>query len=327
MMAVRGLVSAVEQAGVERARFLAEIGLTVPQLEDVHARLGLEEYQRIVGAAVARADDPALGLHMAERASMGIYDALGYLSEHSSCLREALSIGMRYARVVTDGPQMTLQEDGDTLRLRLELGREDSPVVRMTAEFSTVSLLRLARRFVGEDAQAKRVCFRYPAPAHRAEYTRIFAGRELFSQAFTGMELPRAWLDQMQLCRSSELSALLETRAELLLARVEQTTPAADRVRRWLTANAEQHRPTMDTVARDLGMSARSLRRHLDQERTPFGVLLEEAQAERAKRMLADPRYTVQQAAYAMGFGTPSAFSRAFKRWTGKAPSAFRSPR
>jgi AraC-like DNA-binding protein len=203
----------------------------------------------------------------------------------------------------------------------------DSPVARFAAEFSTVSLLRLIRRFVGDHAHARLVCFAYPAPAHRAEYTRVFGGREQFAREFVGMELDRAWLDCAQLCCSAELRALLLTRADMLLAKVELDAPVADRVRRWLASQSVRTRPTMEESARELGMSARSLRRRLQAERALFSQLVEDALVLRAKHMLADAHRSIQETAYAMGFDTPSAFSRAFKRWTGMAPSAFRTGR
>ena len=101
----------------------------------------------------------------------------------------------------------------------------------------------------------------------------------------------------------------------------------AERVKRWLASHDELLKPTMDAIARDLGMSARSLRRRLREERVQYDELVREARTLRAKRILADPRHSVQDAAYALGFGTPAAFSRAFKRWTGMAPSAYRASR
>ena len=83
----------------------------------------------------------------------------------------------------------------------------------------------------------------------------------------------------------------------------------------------------MDAVARGLGMSCRSLRRHLLATGVQFGDLLDEALANHAKELLADSEVSIQETAFALGFTTPSAFSRAFKRWTGKAPSDFRTLR
>jgi AraC-like DNA-binding protein len=312
---------------VERDRFLAAAGFTAAGLDDVSARIPLAEYSRFVGAAFATTGDPALGLHLGEQASASRFDVLGPLSEHSSNLREALQMSARYTRIVTEGPRLELSEDGDVATIRVTRLRGESPEVRLTAEFVTSSLLFLARRFVGATAQVRRALFGYAAPAHRAEYARVFGGREQFSHEFTGLELERSWLDRAQVTRSPELCALLQTRAELLLARVDQEAPAADRVKRWLISQSLETRPTMETIARALGMSARSLRRRLRDEQAVYAELVEQARASRAKHMLRDPRHTVEATAYAMGFGTPAAFSRAFKRWTGMAPSAYRNAR
>jgi AraC-like DNA-binding protein len=86
-------------------------------------------------------------------------------------------------------------------------------------------------------------------------------------------------------------------------------------------------KPTMDSVAKTLGMSARSLRRRLCEEETDFRVLVERARADHAKRALAAGHLSVQEAAYELGFATPAAFTRAFRRWTGLSPSAFRAAR
>jgi AraC-like DNA-binding protein len=327
MMAVRVLVAAVEAAGVDRQRFLAEARLAATRLDADDARLPLADYSRVVRAALSTTGDPALGLHMGQRENTGSFDVVGPLSDHSPSLREALQMSARYARIVMEGPQLDLCEEGDTATLRFTLLCGESPEVRLTAEFSTSSILYLVRRFAGSAAQARRVFFAYKAPAYRAEYARVFGGREHFSHEFTGVEFERSWLDLPRFGRSPELYVLLQARAELLLARLGQDVPAAERVRRWLASQGQQARPTMDTTARGLGMSARSLRRRLREERAPYRELVDEARARLAKGMLADPHASVQDAAYAMGFGTPAAFTRAFKRWTGMAPSAYRAAR
>src|ERR1700755_2942932 len=109
-MAVRGLVAAVERAGVEREAFLAQVGLQAHALDDVQVRIPLATYRGVVRAAIASTRDPALGLHLAERAAMGTFDVLGYLGEHCSNLRDAFQTIARYTRIVTDGPQLVLTE-------------------------------------------------------------------------------------------------------------------------------------------------------------------------------------------------------------------------
>jgi AraC-like DNA-binding protein len=327
IIALRALVAGVESIGVDRARLLAAAGLAATLLDDADARLSLAEYGRVVRAALATSGDPALGLHMGEQANTGSFDVLGHLAEHSSCLREALELSAQYSRIVAEGPRLELREAGDAVTVRLPLLAGESPELRMAAEYATSALLQLARRYAGRDAQPRRVFFAYGPPAHRAEYTRVFGGREQFSHAFTGIELERSWLDRAQLTHSPELSVLLKGRAELLLARIDRDAPATERVKRWLVSQDLQTKPTMETIARELGMSARSLRRRLREERATYDALVEAARVIHAKRMLADPRRSVQETAYAMGFATPGAFSRAFKRWTGMSPSTYRAAR
>jgi AraC-like DNA-binding protein len=180
------------------------------------------------------------------------------------------------------------------------------------------------RGFVGDDVLPRRVLFTHPKPAYHAEYTRLFRGAECFTQELTGLELERTWLDRTAATRPSELHGYLVTRAELLLAKVDRDSSATERVTRWLDSQTELTRPTLSLVARELGASTRSLRRRLRHESTHFGALVDDARAAHAKRMLQDPSYAIQDAAYALGFRAPSAFSRAFKRWTGMSPKAYR---
>jgi AraC-like DNA-binding protein len=326
IMAVRVLVTGVERAGVRRERFMAETGLAASQLEDGLQRVPFGRFEHIVRAALAGSGDPALGLHMAEDRGRTGFDVLTPLVQGSLDLREALTKCLRYAAIATDGQHLELREDGDTATIVLPLLGGDAPELMFMAELAISGLwLRTVRHFVAGASQPSAACFTFAAPAHRAEYTRIFNGRERFSQPFTGLAFPRSWLDQRQLDHSAELSALLEGRAEQLLTRLDRAAPIAERVSSWLVAQDFKNRPSMDAAARPLGMSARSLRRRLQSEGAEFSVLVEQARARAAKRLLSAPHCTIQEVAYELGFTTPGAFARAFKRWTGLSPSAFRA--
>ena len=325
-MAVRAVIAGVEGAGIARDRFLTDAGLAWSQMNDGSLRVPWQEYCRVIRAALASSGDAALGLHMGEQASASWFDVLGHLAQHSTTLRAALESCVRYSPLASDGPRLELREEADLAVVRLWHLSGDSPEVRFVAEFVMCGLLsHLFRRFVGVGALPRRVCFAYAAPAHHAEYTRIFQGRACFGQAFTGIELERSWLGCWQLHHSPELHDLLRTRAEQLLSRLDRDAPATDRVRRWLGCHSLRDKPSMEQIARDLGMSGRSLRRRLSEEGAHFTQLVEDARATSAKRMLDDPRRSVQEAAFALGFASHAAFTRAFKRWTGQSPSAYRA--
>ena len=324
ILLVRAFAASVERVGVARSRFLAEAGIEPTLLDDMHARISLDEYRRVVRTAYQMTADPAFGLHMGERLQPTSFDVLGPLVENSATLRDALLTAVRYAGFISEGPRLVLHESADTATIQVYLPEEDTPESRLVSEFSMVALLRTLRIYVGDGVMPLRVFFTHPKPRHHAVYTRFFGGAERFSQTLTGMEVERAWLDLPPPVRAGELHSYLLRRAECLLAKAERDAPASGRVSRWIASQTELVRPTLEQVARDLGTSTRSLRRRLHEERTRFSALLDGARAVHAKRMLEDPRRGIQDTAYALGFRTPSAFSRAFKRWTGMGPKAYR---
>ncbi|MEA3051012.1 MAG: hypothetical protein QOG84_2848 [Sphingomonadales bacterium] len=80
----------------------------------------------------------------------------------------------------------------------------------------------------------------------------------------------------------------------------------------------------IDAVAQALGLSRQTLYRRLKAEGATFEALVERVRRRLALRFIRDEGLTVKEAAWRLGFAEPSAFSRAFKRWTGKSPADMR---
>jgi AraC-like DNA-binding protein len=159
---------------------------------------------------------------------------------------------------------------------------------------------------------------------HR-EYARLFGNVVQFGSEATELEFPCAWLDRTHGYPNSDLNDLLAGRAERMLGRLESDAALSQRVAQLLAAHDTRHMPALEAVARELRMSVRSLRRKLAAEHASYSKLLGSARASTAKRLLQDPRTSIQEAAFALGFATPSAFHHAFKRWTRLTPQQYRA--
>jgi AraC-like DNA-binding protein len=124
--------------------------------------------------------------------------------------------------------------------------------------------------------------------------------------------------------RDEDLHQALRRIAERRMLQVTHNLPMSWRVREYLVEQGGKPHIDMPDVARALGMSTRSLRRRLNHEGASFHELAHEASASVAKQLLRNKHWSIQEAAYEMGFAHTTTFHRAFKRWTGTTPKEFR---
>ena len=159
-----------------------------------------------------------------------------------------------------------------------------------------------------------------PVPAHHAR----FADRlpQLQQAERTEIRFPAAWLDRAMPLRDpvahrEAVGVLQHERAALM------SDDPVDRIRALLAA--PRHRfPSLDDAASQLGMSSRSLRRHLRARGTVFRELRDEARHRHAATLLMSSMLTIDEIADALGYARTTVFLRAFRRWSGTSPTAYR---
>jgi AraC-like DNA-binding protein len=320
----RAFLECTERAGVDRTEFLTAAGFEAARLDDLDGHISLEEYDVLQDLALDLTGDPSFALRMGDEAKFAVFDVVTHVVAQASTLRDALAACLRFQPIMSDAPPSTISEKGDTATVRWNIVRSTPRGEQARAELALAGLMRLVRYFAGACALPLRVSFEHAPPPHRSEYTRIFGGRERFRQPFNGMTLERSMLDREQIDRHPEHYDLMRSRAEHELHRHQVALGHADRLRGYLVAHIDGRRPSMTASARALEMSVRSLRRRLTEEGASFRGLVDEARAVIAQRMLDDASRSIKETAHAMGFSDPTAFHRAFRRWTGKTPKRYR---
>ena len=323
-LVLRGLLTATEPLGVPRESLLAVVDCCLDKLDDPDARIPLRAFHDACSVALRLSGDPALGLRWADSSSATSFAPLSNLIAHSASLRQGLSLLAQYFLLLSDQGSYEVVPHGDRLLLRCVPALGEAPELRrFSAELIVGGFWRLFHWFGGA-ARPAQPCFAYPAPAYRDVYDGFFGQAPTFEAPFSGFVFDDVVLQAASPLRDDEVRAALEEVAERRLLRVTQSTPYALRVRDLLVQDPAPHRVEMESVAGWMELSVRSLRRRLSDEGMSYQAVQNEAAALVAGRLLRNTRRTIGDIAYEMGFSETSAFHRAFKRWTGKTPSAYR---
>jgi AraC-like DNA-binding protein len=185
-------------------------------------------------------------------------------------------------------------------------------------------LVMIGKRNLGDAFVTQAVHFRHAAPARIDNHRRIFGGTLRFAQPRDELILDRQLLAQPLPQAEPELAELLDRHLAQLISALPQGPGFLDRVRSCVAQELRHGEPSLQDVAQRLHMSGRSLQRRLQQEGTTLQELLAGVRRDLAVRHLHDAQESIAEIAFLLGFSEVSTFHRAFKRWTGLTPSAYR---
>jgi len=196
--------------------------------------------------------------------------------------------------------------------------------LRHPAEASLAGALALLRGTTGIESVPFDVSFQHPAPADTTPHREVFRGPVHFGAAETRMVFDDAILESRHLAPDPRLGAYLLRHAEVLLSRLPVAAGLVEQVQRLVAEELRGGDPSQERVAKKIGMSTRTLQRRLREEGRTFADLVDGLRCELSQIYLGDARLTVYEVAFLLGFTETSAFFRAFRRWTGRTPQAFR---
>jgi AraC-like DNA-binding protein len=287
---------------------------------DLEARIPVSAALAMLDGAVALTSDPDLGLRAALEAETGEYDLLEYLACSATSIAESVPLLARYSRLLNDGLDITLERVDGRAILRFA---SRVPLNRTAADFQLASFYRgFAREPSGGPAE---VWLMHDAPSDRTLSERAFAGARLrFSAPYDAFVFAAALVDRHFPKPDRKLHELLRRLAEERVSELPMAEPLTQRVRERIAAELAGGDPSAEHIAGTLHMSRRTLVRRLEQEGTHFKAILDDLRSGLARRYLAIDRIGVSEVAALLGFSDTPAFTRAFRRWSGRSPSEYR---
>lgn len=322
MVLLRGLVHAASAVGVDRAALLARLRISPDELDrdtSVPTAVIAIAWQE----APALSGDPLFGLHAGQHAEIGSYDILDYLFLTSATLGDACRALERYHRIVTPTWRLDLVVDADTARFRQWAPADLVTPLRHAWDFFFSGSLKRIRSATPSDTLPREVRLMHSAPsdADRKEYERVLGCPVSFGHPIGEFVFDARLLERTMLSANPTLHRLVVRHADELVARVPSDQDLLVRARTLLPLLLKDPELSLEKLAEQLGVGERTLQRKLAEHEITYKDLVQQTREEHALRGLESGAQTVQELAYELGFNSTAAFSRAFKRWRGVAPS------
>lgn len=324
---VRKITDAAASRGVGAEELYGAVNLDPALLGDPDNRIPFSQFTALYENAARLTGDDAFGLHVGETSTPELFDVLGYVIINSPTLGEALNRLVRYHTIWTDGALFRLRVEGPRACLTYEYVEGEGGERRHDSEMTFSIAVSFARRVTGVDWAPLEVSFRHPQPPGTDEHRRIFRAPVRFNRPSNELVMDSSLLGLPLTKADPGLCDILDRQAQELLAKVPHQDSLARQVRGLLAEALKAGDPRLETLSQRLGLSARTLQRRLREEGTSHQDLLDEVRRELSRRYLQEPELAICEVAYLLGFSEPSAFHRAFRRWTGLTPKAFRMSR
>ena len=319
-------VNAALASGVAPEALCRAVGLDPSALEDADHQIPFAQLIRLNEHGARLTGDDAFGLHVGERTDAKTYGLLGYVTINSRTFGEALSRLIRYQQIRTSAVRFSLEITGADVHLAYHYRTTDiSPQERrQESEEMMSTMMEVGRKLTGVDWTPREVHFEHARPEDVSEHERIFRAPVRFVKPLTKLIFDVSILTLPLAEADLTLGSLLEQQAEVLLAKSPRHGVLSSQVQQLIKESLPVGEAQLDLTGRKLGLSSRTLQRKLQEEGTSYQELLEETQRTLAELYLQKPEIAICEVSYLLGFAQPSAFHRAFRRWTGLTPGEFR---
>jgi AraC-like DNA-binding protein len=319
------LLELAVERGASRDELLRRSAIGPDELANPDNRIEFERYVGLMRHAKSMSGDSALALHFGDQVELRDFSVMGGLVPPSGRPIDGLSLTNRFAPLLIDVPisgatrfEMCNRDDG----LWLVDTRSEPNCFPELTESTFARMVAMCRRHGASDA-IREIRVTHPAPDYRNEYDEVLQVSVSFGCERNELRIDRSVLEQVHAPPTYANSVLLK-HAEELLAELGRSQSTRSKVERILIPQIAESSARVDTVAYEMGLSRQTLHRRLKDEGTSFERIRDELRRELALRSLTRDEISAGQLAAGLGFSDRSAFERAFKRWTGVGPAAWK---
>ncbi|WP_227982578.1 AraC family transcriptional regulator [Nocardia spumae] len=319
---VHAIVDLAARRGWDTTALLAEAGIAPQLLAQGRARVTAGQAVHLVQQLWRATDDEILGLGRAPM-PRGTFRLVCFALLGSRDVGAALHRFRLFQKALPGFPPLAVTAGADEARISFDLNG-----IRHPNELIIDTMLMVSYRFldwaVGGSLRLLRVEVPYP-PNELDDYELIFGAPVRFSAPHPALVVDPAVLATPLVRDEDDLIRFLRNAPEAVIGRRDDAVSTAARVRLILEHGGPRDWPTVEQIAAELSVSPATLRRKLRDEHTSTSHIREQILRDNAIAALVRGDETVTALSRRLGFSEPSAFSRAFRRWTGSSPGSYQA--
>lgn len=317
----QGICQTLEQLGKGARDLPADLRAHYAATDLSLAQISQTDMNRLWDIAARLTQDDSFGLLMGKQYSSSTIELLALAAASSETVGDGIQRMVRYMPVFSTQVQLFALEDEHFLTLYFEprgtphFFHLESVVVQCHKIWRTLENgkhpLVLETRLTSDHEK------------HRALCEQLIGGRVRFGSKRVAVRMERRLLGNPL----PHADAFLRRRLDFALEDMLNDLPNVDfaeQVKQRIRVLVSEREVSEELVATPFNMSPRHLRRKLSETRTTYEKLLDEVRMELAMRLIQEGRLNLGRIAFELGFLDPSSFTRAFRRWTGMSPTAFR---
>lgn len=325
LLGLRALFAEMAEQGIAPAALLQGTGLTPAQLDDAQARITPQQKVAIFRNTRRLSAVPDVGLRAGSRQRLSDFGVYGYALVSSPTFGDAVELGVRHVRLAGPVLEKRFRVEGATAVFEGHDVMDLGDVLPIATEFWFASILKLTSCVLEDQGPppSRLMLLPYRRPGHAAAYERLFGCPVRFEQPVLEWHFDASMLP-MPCPNANPITAdLCKGFCERMFENLPDET-ALSRHIRTACLNGHGSFPNAEEMASRLGLSVRTLHRRLAEQGQGYQALVDEVRRSLAIEFLRDTSMPIEQIASRVGFSDASNFRKAFRKWTGHAPTHFR---
>lgn len=298
-------------------------GIGEQQLSDGAALIQREQEMRLVENIMLELPNvPALGFRIGLSYNVATFGIWGFSLRTCRTLRDALTMALRFLPLSTAYSEISAFDTGECFSLRLNAQGIPIHLRQFFLERDMAAAINIVKELSLNEVQQFKTEFSGPSTDNVDIITQVCGASPEYQRGHNAIFIPIEYVDKPLSTYDASLAQMLTAQCQRQL-RQRQIGGIAGDVRQQILGGLG-FTASLNEVADALAMSSRTLRRKLDKQETSFRAVVEEERRLVAYELLEHSDIKIDELALHLGYNDTSSFNRAFKRWAGNSPSAYR---